>query len=252
MHAAFTPQNIMVLPAHLHNEVPPPQSTQYSIEDLFRFLQIDLPERVAPSNTIFILTTLKSREKLYRTGSRFKNLYIVLSGLLMTSFLDEDGTERPTSFLTRSDIVGIDGIGSGRYGTDAVALAPSLILILPFKTMIASAEAYPTLLETLKQLISREVVRTRVTAYILRSFRCHASLAHFLLEMAEKLISPGAPLCSFSLPISRREIGNFLGFTYETISRTLTDLHHQGLIKADGNSITVLNHSKLKTLSRTA
>jgi CRP/FNR family transcriptional regulator len=250
MHVAFTPREMRALPANEYSEVALLRGTQYHVGDLLRFLQVELPEHVAADKTSFMLTTLKCRGNLYRAGSIFKNLYLVLSGLLMTSLLDEDGTERPTGFPSCGDIVGIDGIDSGKYGAETVALTPSLILILPFKTVGASTEAYPKLEETLHQLICRELVRTRMTTHVLRSFRCYARMAHFLLEIAYKLTNPVLPLCAFRLPISRREMANFLGLTYETISRTLTALHHQRIINVDGANITLLDQCKLVALKR--
>lgn len=238
------------MPPNQNRELASLRGTQYGIGDLLRLLQVELPERVAHDKTSFLLTTLQCRESLYRADSKFHNLYIVLSGLLMTSLLDEDGTDRPTSFPGSGDIVGIDGVEDGKYRSDTVALTPSLILTLPFKTIMTSMEIYPELQLAFRQLAGHELVRTRKTMHVLRNYRSEARVAHFIFEIAEKLTNLELENCPFRLPISRREIANFLGLTYETISRTLAALHHQGVINVDGSNVTVLDFSKLLAIKK--
>ena len=84
--------------------------------------------------------------------------------------------------------------------------------------------------------------------HVIRDFRSEARVAHFLLEIAQKLTGPELPPHPFRLPISRREIGHFLSLTYETISRTLTTFHNQRIINVDGSDITVLDIPKLVEL----
>ena len=248
MHVELTLQRGRVLPPSPYPELAPLRGTQYAIGDLCRFLQVEVPKRLDMDNTSFLLTTLRRRENLYRTGCKFENLYLVLSGLLMTSLFDEDEIERPVSFPSRGDIVGVDGIECGKYCAETTALTPSLILILPFKTVRTGSEKYAILNETFGQLICRELVGTRVTRHVIRNFRSEARVAHFLLEIAQKLTSSELPLHPFRLPISRREIGHFLSLTYETISRTLTAFHNQRIINVKGSDITLLDIPRLAAL----
>ena len=52
----------------------------------------------------------------------------------------------------------------------------------------------------------------------------------------------------FDLPLSRAEIGNYLGLTAETISRQLTALRRDGLISIERKTrVTVTNMVRLAT-----
>ena len=52
-------------------------------------------------------------------------------------------------------------------------------------------------------------------------------VASFLLEMSERL----ATTDTVELPMSRRDIGDYLGLTLETVSRTLAELVSAGQIR---------------------
>ena len=65
-------------------------------------------------------------------------------------------------------------------------------------------------------------------------------VAAFLLEMNGRLTAPGA----MALPMSRRDIADYLGITLETVSRALSEFQRKGYLKLAGpllREIIVLN-----------
>lgn len=54
---------------------------------------------------------------------------------------------------------------------------------------------------------------------------------------------------TFTLPISRLELGEFSGTTRENASRILSDFHHERIIDLNGKTITVLNEELLIQIS---
>jgi CRP/FNR family transcriptional regulator, anaerobic regulatory protein len=63
-----------------------------------------------------------------------------------------------------------------------------------------------------------------------------ARIADFLVSMAERLSGTAQGPCAFALPMSRRDIGDSLGLTIETVSRQLTELREAGLVETEGRS----------------
>ena len=53
---------------------------------------------------------------------------------------------------------------------------------------------------------------------------------------------------SLRLPMSRMDIGNFLGLTIETVSRTFSRMQKEGVISVEGREITILDHEKLGSI----
>ena len=70
-------------------------------------------------------------------------------------------------------------------------------------------------------------------------------VAAFLLEMDGRMQATGA----ISLPMTRRDIADYLGLTLETVSRTLSQLQAEGMVElSTARQIKVQRLSKLRAL----
>ena len=54
---------------------------------------------------------------------------------------------------------------------------------------------------------------------------------------------------TFTLPISRQDIGDMTGSTRESVSRIFTDFNNDKIIKLEGKKVTILNSDLLKQIS---
>jgi CRP/FNR family transcriptional regulator len=71
-----------------------------------------------------------------------------------------------------------------------------------------------------------------------------ASLLHRIAARQDRADNS---ICRFELPLTRREIGDFLGLTIETVSRQMTRLRQDGLIDVEGNRhVAILEPHRLK------
>jgi CRP/FNR family transcriptional regulator, nitrogen fixation regulation protein len=65
-------------------------------------------------------------------------------------------------------------------------------------------------------------------------------VANFLLEMDRRLAVAGM----MALPMCRRDIGDYLGLTLETVSRALSQLHNEGVLGFSGARQIVLRNRR--------
>lgn len=70
-------------------------------------------------------------------------------------------------------------------------------------------------------------------------------VAETLLCFSEKLFEN----TSYSLPLNRSEIGDLIGTSRESVSRVLSEMSNENIIKLDSNSVTILNSEALKKIS---
>ncbi len=70
-------------------------------------------------------------------------------------------------------------------------------------------------------------------------------VAAFLLEMDECM----RPVTSITLPMSRRDIADYLGLSVETVSRTISQLQNEGTVELLGKrEVTLHSRARLRAL----
>ena len=191
---------------------------------------------------------IQSGEHIYRTGEPFKSLYAVRSGSIKTYLVDEDGVEQVTGFYLPGEVLGFDGIGSHTHGCNVVALETSTACEIPFDRLEELTLLIPRLQHHFFQLMSRQIESDHQMMLTLSKKNAEGRIATLLLSLSRRFgrrnLSPNA----MRLPMSRMDIGNFLGLTIETVSRTFSRLHKEGVISVDGREISILDHERLNDL----
>jgi CRP/FNR family transcriptional regulator len=148
--------------------------------------------------------------------------------MFKTVVLAQDGREQITGFHMAGDIVGLDGISSGRYDCQAIALEDSEVCVVPFKQLDELALELSTLRRNLYRLISRDICRDHDMMLSLGSRCAEERLVLFLLNLAE------------------RYQASYLGLKLETVSRLFSHLQGEGLIQVQGRAVKLLDSPALK------
>ena len=191
---------------------------------------------------------LKKGEYLFRAGEPFSSLYAIRTGFFKTTVASQDGRDQVTGFFMSGELIGMDGICSHVHSCDAVALEDSEVCELPFAHMENLGQRIPSLQTHFFRLMSREIVRDQGVMLLLGNMRAEERLAAFLLNLSNRLYSRGFAANDFILRMSREEIGSYLGLKLETVSRTLSKFHHEGLILVEHKHIQILEPQTLKKM----
>lgn len=192
---------------------------------------------------------LKKGEYLFHTGEPFQSLYAVRTGFFKTAVNTHDGRDQVTGFFMSGELMGMNGISSGIYTNDAVALEDSEVCELPFEIMDDLGKLVPTLNTHFFRLLSREIVRNQNVMLLLGNMRAEERLASFLVNLSQRLAARGFAANDFILRMSREEIGSYLGLKLETVSRTLSRFNHDGLISVEHKHIKILQPDLLREMS---
>jgi CRP/FNR family transcriptional regulator, nitrogen fixation regulation protein len=161
--------------------------------------------------------------EIYGQDEPAEYLYKVVRGAVRTYRVLTDGRRQIGAFLLPGDMFGLEA--GETHSSSAEAIADSVILVIRRSAVIALAEHDLEVAGQLWTLTAREL--GRVQNHMLALIKnAQERIAAFLLEMAER--SPAAD--AVELPMSRQDIGDYLGLTIETVSRTLTLLEHNGAI----------------------
>ena len=161
---------------------------------------------------------------IYQAGERFGNLYVLNAGFIKIVNLSADGREQVVGLKFRGDWLGFDGIATGQYSCDAVAMDTGEVWTIRYDALLAACLRQPALLTVLHEAMSREIAQDRSSLMSVCTLPADARVAEFLHYWAGSLARRGLRADQITLRMTRAEIGNYLGMTLETVSRALSKL----------------------------
>jgi CRP/FNR family transcriptional regulator len=192
---------------------------------------------------------LQKGDAVYRAGERFEALYAIRVGSCKTTVLGEKGYEQVAGYHMPGDLIGLDGIGSGRHSGDAVALEETELCVLPFQQLEEVARRVAPLQRNLHRILSHEIERDENVMLLLGSMRAEERLAAFLLSLSQRYQERGYSRTEFVLRLTREDIGSYLGLKLETVSRLLSRFQAMGLLQVQGRVVKLLDLPALKELA---
>ena len=191
---------------------------------------------------------IKRGTALFRNGEAFNSLYAIRTGFFKTTVASQDGRDQVTGFSMSGELIWMDGICSHAHSCDAVALEDSEVCEVPFTHVEELGQKIPSIQTHFFRLMSREIVRDQGVMLLLGNMRAEERIAAFLLNLSQRLHQRGFSANDFILRMSREEIGSYLGLKLETVSRTLSKFHHEGLILVEHKHIKLLDIDALKNM----
>jgi CRP/FNR family transcriptional regulator, anaerobic regulatory protein len=189
---------------------------------------------------------IRKGEALHHVGDAFKNIYAVRKGSFKKVSLLSDGREQVTGFYLAGELLGLDGISSGQYASDAIALEDSTVCIMPFELLELLSREVKTMPHHVYRMLSAEVVRDNNLMVLLGTMTADERVATFLLDLSHRLEDRASSSTELVLRMTREETGSFLGIKLETVSRTLSRFQKEGLIEVHGREVRIVNLDGLR------
>lgn len=186
---------------------------------------------------------------LFHEGMSFESVFVVRSGALKTLITLPSGQEQITGFCLPGELVGLDSVGMANYATSAVALEDTAICTVPFAELEGLSRQLPSLQHHLLKLMSAEIREDHSFMQLLAQRPAEERLATFLLALSARLKRRRLSESNLRLPMSRGDLGNYLGVALETTSRIFTRMQQLGVLRVDGKEIQILDHAQLWQLA---
>lgn len=178
---------------------------------------------------------------LFAVGDTVDTLYVVRAGCLMTCTVDKEGKQRIRAFHLPGDVIGLDSLVKDGYASSAVALVPSQVCAMPRARVSTLHAQAPGLLLRLLHHASRDLARAQSLS---GDYTAEQRVAAFLMMMRERT---GVDR-RLRLPMSRRDIGNYLRLATETVCRVITRLEGQDVLSSHDRIIELLDLPRLAAL----
>ena len=188
-----------------------------------------LIERYVP----FSRHVVHAGDPVQSAGTRFCKLHLLHLGAVKTLTATGAGTLQVAGLHLKGDWIGFDGITSGECACDAIAMDTSEIWSLRYEQLLQAAAQAPSLLHVMHVAMSAQLAREREWRLALSTLPADARLADFLRSWAQRLAHRELRTDHVTLRLTRAEIGNYLGMTLETVSRSFSRLASLGLVAFD-------------------
>ena len=192
---------------------------------------------------------LKKGETLFRQGDAFNSVFAIRSGALRTFSVTDAGEEQITGFHLPSELVGLSGMDTETYPVSAQALETTSVCEIPFERLDELSVLLPQLRRQLMRIMSREIRDDQQMMMLLSKKTADERIATFLINLSARFSARGFSANQFRLPMSRNEIGNYLGLAVETVSRVFTRCQASGLLEAEGKEVRILDSIRLCALA---
>jgi CRP/FNR family nitrogen fixation transcriptional regulator len=156
--------------------------------------------------------------EIYGQGERAGTLYQIEFGAVRVYRLLADGRRQISAFHLPGEVFGFEADGTHHFFAEAIC-ATGVRSVRLSSTTDFSQELLPLALQGL--------VRAQEHLLVLGRQNAAERIAAFLLDMAERQ----GGLEQFELPMSRTDIGDYLGLTIETVSRAFSKMRAKGIIR---------------------
>ena len=181
---------------------------------------------VSSSNPVVNLSefTYKKGTEIYGESEPTRYVYQVKKGAVRSYKLLSDGRRQIGAFHLVGDIFGLENGGVHRFTAEAVLETTMRLIERQSLEMVAETDAIVS--RNLLSMTTSNLQHAENHMLLLGRKTALERVAAFLLEMDERLTGTGG----MSLPMSRRDIADYLGLTLETVSRALSQLHRAGVL----------------------
>jgi CRP/FNR family transcriptional regulator len=185
-------------------------------------------EELAAVTEIRSAVELDRHQSLFIEGDPAQHLFTVTDGVMRIYKLLPDGRRQITGFLYPGDFLGLPD--NEAYAYSAEALCDVALCRYPRDKLVALLKRFPKMEHRLLAFERHELAAAQDQVMLLGRKTARERVASFLVTMSERAAQRGQPDNTISLPMTRNEVGDYLGLTTETVSRTVSHLKREGII----------------------
>lgn len=185
--------------------------------------------------------TYEPGELIVREGEAGAGLYVVRRGTVKLYRASREGKEQVVAFLRYGDVFGEPTLLLDEpLGVTAEAIEPAVVCLIPKADFTDLLAKNSSLALAFARILARRVESAVGIIGHLGLHDARERLAGYLGSLARGAGRRTAQGIEVELPASRAEIGKLLGMTPETVSRRLSELEREGLVRPKGRRVLVV------------
>jgi len=190
--------------------------------------------------------TFKKGDIIIHEGEDIREFMYLKNGLVKLYRKGSNDKEQIICFALPFDFVSLLSIFSEKqYKYSVAALEDSTTCIIDLEEVRSIARQNGKFTLNLMEKTSRVTDMIILDFLDVKEKRLFGRIAYILLYFADKVYHKD----TFDLPVSRKEMAEYIGMTVENVIRTLSDLRKDGIIKIYGSTIEIVDKERLTRIS---
>ena len=184
----------------------------------------------------------KRGEAIFRIENTFKALFSIQSGAVKVESISQDGSRDVSGFYFAGELTGIESIGGTKYNNDAIALETTWVCELPFHQLETLCGEIPALQRHILVLLGEKIRRTNSIVVQGRNMNAEKRIMHFFNNLCRReAFRNNNSSNKVHLPMTKGDIASYLGLRPESLSRALSKLKREGVIRNSSKQVELLD-----------
>ena len=185
-------------------------------------------------------------ETIIKEGTQIRDFTYLKSGLVKLFRTDNTGKEQIISIAKPMDYVSLLSIFSNtKYNYSVTALEDSVTCNLKLEDVKRIVNDNGILAMNLLSKMSRVADKLILDSLEIRVKHLRGRVAYLLIYFSQDIYSS----LEFDLPLTRKEMAEYVGMTTENVIRTLSEFRKDGILKIYGKTIHIVNMESLKSIA---
>jgi CRP/FNR family transcriptional regulator len=178
-------------------------------------------------------------------------VFVVMDGAVKLSINSSDGRRLILRIVKKGEIVGLSSALSGTpYEMTAETLYPSKLAPIRRSDFLNFLLRHPEVYQTITRELGHELAMAcEQLRTVVLSNSAPEKLARLLLEWGEQGQTTECGT-RFRFALTHGEIGEFIGTSRETVTRTLSSFRSRKLVTFQGSTVTIPNRTALASFAR--
>lgn len=188
----------------------------------------------------------RAGETIIKEGTMIKNFSYLKSGLVKLFRSDPSGKEQIITIAKPMDYVSLLSVFSDkRYNYSVTALEDSVTCNLKMDDVRSIISENGILALNLLGKMSKVADTIILETLNIRKKHLKGRVAHLLIYFARTVFFSE----EFELPLTRKEMAEYVGMTTENVIRTLSEFRRDGILKIYGKTIHIVNMESLQSIA---
>ena len=179
-------------------------------------------------------------ENIYNQGDKCTGIYCIKSGLIGLRRVDSEGHSVLMRLVNSGETIAYRALLSKTdHALSAEVMMPSRVCFIGRSVIRELLQKNPNLGMRFLDHSLRDIAKIEDRVISGETWTVKTRLLHLLMVLYERFGVDEGGILSLVLPVSRRDLAELVGTTPETMSRTISALHSDGLARFSGRHVEI-------------